>query len=481
MNNSLHTGLRQSHKLVITQFMQQTIKLLQLSTIELYEKISQELSENPVLEGEYSGPLPTAQGDDCVTDSNRNLSGEDPDFSSSDEAGSDISDASGTVTGNGKDSGRRKEYPGTAIIREETLAEHLMSQAHLMARTEKELNLFETIITSLNQNGFLNSDPGLLAGEGNPDPELERTVSAVQLLDPVGCGVSGVRESLIVQCRYFNPQDTLLICILKEHFEDFEKLNYSKIAKSLDLPEDIIAGKCGIIRNLNPYPGRQYSNGAIRYIIHDVDVKLVDNEIIISVNDDWVPAVRISKYYVNLLKKKNTEKKARDYIQDKMRSANVFIKAIAGRRNTISIIIRAIMEHQRDFLVKGPGHLKPLTCREIAEAVRMHESTVSRATCNKYVQTSWGVFDLKDFFVSQTKEGGAGPNASADKVKRLMRDIVGQENPARPCSDEEIVAILKKAGVRVARRTVAKYREMMDIPPAHKRKKINKYKTEELS
>ncbi len=472
-----HTGLKQTHKLAMTQFMQQAVKLLQLSTVELYEKISQELLENPVLEAENTGSPPMVQGDDRALDINRDSSGQGPDFSQSEEAGPDMSDSGETGSGNGKDSSSRTEYPETAMAREETLAEHLMSQARLMARTEKELNLFAVIITSLDQNGFLNSDHSLLAGEGGPDPDLERTVSAVQLLDPVGCAVSGVAESLIVQCRYFHPQDTLLTRILEEQFEDFEKLNYTKIAKSLDLPDEIVAGKCGIIRNLNPYPGRQYSSGAIRYIMHDVEVKLVNDEIIISINDDWIPAIRISKYYVNLLKKKNTEKKARDYIQDKIRSADIFIKAIAGRRNTISKIVRSIMEHQHDFLVKGPGHLKPLTCREIADAVRMHESTVSRATTGKYVQTGWGVFGLKDFFVSQTKEQGPEPNASADKVKRLVRDIVGQENPARPCSDEEIVALLKKAGVPVARRTVAKYREMMDIPPAHKRKKINKYKT----
>jgi RNA polymerase sigma-54 factor len=446
----------------------------------LYEKINQELAENPVLE---EGPRQSGDaggGIDPTSGVDQNLNGDESNFSRDDERQINFSDATDSGSINNEDKDRKKKYLEGIIAQEESLAEHLMSQARIAARAEDELDIFQTIITSLDHNGFLESGFQLPSqGGASPGEQAERILSSVQLFEPVGCAVTCVRDSLIIQCRYHHPEDPLLVRILTGYFEEFERLNYRKISRSLNLPESLIMEKSRIIHNLNPYPGRQYSHGATRYIIPDVEVTLVDGEIIVGLNDDWLPNLRINSYYIQLLKKKNIEKNSQNYIQDKIKLARMFMKNIAGRRETIMEIVRSIMERQREFLKRGPGHLKPLTHREIAEEVRMHESTVSRVTSNKYVQTSWGVYDLKRFFVSRIKAGNADRHTSSDKVMRLMRDILEREDPLNPRSDEDIVAILAKAGVKVARRTVAKYRDILHVPSSHIRKKINFIKSEE--
>ncbi len=217
------------------------------------------------------------------------------------------------------------------------------------------------------------------------------------------------------------------------------------MAKSLDVPQKEIIEKSKIIQGLDPYPGRQYSNRAIRYIVPDLDVKLVDGQIIVTINDEWVPRIRINSRYISMLRKKNIEKNLRDYIQDRVISARHLLRNIANRRNTILRVVGSIMERQREFLARGPGHLKPLTHGEVAEDVNLHESTVSRVTSGKYVQTVWGVHDLKYFFVSRLKSTGSD-EASSDEVMRLIRDIVQSEDAESPRSDEDIARIIGKAG-----------------------------------
>jgi len=272
MTISLHTGLKQSQKLVMTQSLQQAVELLQLSAVELYEKISQELIENPVLEEEDLRPVTALEGSDRASGINKNLNGDESFFSRMDGEQINLSDAGETGSVNNEDLEQKQKYFETIVTQEESLAEHLLSQARLTAKTGEEVDLYEAVITSLDHNGFLGHDFVLPANDGGKrDEEIERVLSAIQLFDPIGCAVSCVRESLIVQCRYYYPHDALLVRILTEHFEDFERLNYNKIARSLKLSESYIMGKTRAIHMLNPYPGRQYSNGITRYIIPDVE------------------------------------------------------------------------------------------------------------------------------------------------------------------------------------------------------------------
>ncbi len=478
MTISLQTGLKQSQKLVMTRSLQQAIELLQLSTVELYDRISSELVENPVLEeevGVMSAQEPTASDEE--TGVSRNLSGEQSLMTRGEEQRINYEDASDT--GYSDEDDKKRNYLENVTAQEESLTEHLLWQARLTARDERELNIYQAIITSLNENGFLEEDPAVLVKDGCSPGEVERILENIRLFDPVGCAVRDVRESLLVQCGHFYPSDGVLRSIVADCFEHFEKLDYKKMAGFLNLPVADVLEKSKIIQNLDPYPGRQYSNRTVRYIVPDIDVRLVDGEIIASLNDDWIPGLRINSYYISLLKKKNIEKKLRDYIQDKMQSARYLVKNIANRRTTILRVVDSIMRRQREFLERGPGHLHPLTHSEVARELNLHESTVSRATSNKYVQTSWGVFDLKYFFVSRLKAGGSSGETSSDEVMNLIRDVIERESAVRPYSDEEIVRILGKAGMTVARRTVAKYREILRIPPSGRRRKINKIKSEE--
>jgi RNA polymerase sigma-54 factor len=265
--------------------------------------------------------------------------------------------------------------------------------------------------------------------------------------------------------------------ILLNYFNDLEKLNYDRIAKGLNISINDIIQKTKIIQTLDPFPGRQYASKKIRYIIPDIEVKCIDDEIIINLNDDWVPKIGINTFYINLLRKKNIEKNVKEYIQEKMQSAKYLMKNISSRRDTIIKVVKSIMEQQVEFLKKGPGHLKPLIHTDISSKVGLHESTISRATSNKFVQTSWGVFELKYFFVSRIKS--SDENISSDEVMNLIKDILSGENPENPFSDEDILVKLKKSGIEVARRTISKYRGLLNIPSSNKRKKLNLIKTQE--
>jgi RNA polymerase sigma-54 factor len=464
----------------MTQSLKQAIELLQLSTIELYERISKELVENPVLEEDPSAASASVGDEsDPMAGVVRNLNGDESLLARRDEKRVNYEDASDAGYPGSEDDDKKRDYLESIIAHEESLSEHLMWQARLTACDECELNIYQTIITSLDENGFMKEDPACLLNENCVSEKIAKIIAAIQLFDPVGCAVRNVQESLAVQCRHFYPSDAALQKIIDDCFDHFEKLDYRKISRKLNLPVEEVVEKSKQIQNLDPYPGRQYSNRTIRYIIPDIDVRLVDGEIIVSLNDDWIPGLRINSYYISLLKKKNIEKKLRDYIQVKMQSARYLVRNISNRRNTILKVVERIMEHQRVFLERGPGHLKPLTHGEIAKEAGLHESTVSRVTSNKYVQTVWGVYNLKYFFVSKLKSSSGGDVASSDAVMNLIKDIIDRENAARPLADEEIVKILGKAGMKVARRTVAKYRGNLCIPPSGKRKKINKIKTEE--
>jgi RNA polymerase sigma-54 factor len=478
---SLQTGLKQTQKLGMTQSLKQAIELLQLSTIELYEKITSELVDNPVLEeesGYASSPLPgeTAPSDGAV----RDLTADETRLARSDERSLQYDDGIDHGYAAVEDADKKRDTIENYYTREESLAEHLLWQARLTAGNERELFAYEAIITSLDENGFLPDNAAEIFSACSCGPgDVEKALSVIQLFDPVGCGVTSVRESLCVQAEHYYPGDTVLARIINDCFGLLEKLDYEKISKKLAMPLPVILEKSKTIQMLDPYPGRQYSNRTIRYILPDIDVKLVDGEIIVSLNDDWVPGLRINSYYISLLKKKNIEKKLQDYIQDKMQSARYLMKNISTRRNTILRVAGSIMKRQKDFLERGPGHLKPLTHGDVAQELGIHESTVSRVTSNKYVQTSWGVFDLKYFFVSRLRSADGTEDSSSDEVMNLIRDVIVREKVSEPYSDEAIVRILGKAGVTVARRTIAKYRGILGIPPSNMRKKINKIKPEE--
>lgn len=461
----------------MTGSMKQAIELLQLTTVELYERIAAELLENPLLEEEASDASREAPSrEDLEQAVSRNLSG-DEERPLMPLPGNDDEPVSDGLHSDAHDSSRYRDTLERVIAQDESLADHLLWQARLVAANPAEFALYQQVITSLDENGFLTGDPAEI---GAADPALlARVLASIQGFDPVGCAVRDVRESLAVQARALYPEDRILGDLVERYIDELERLDYDAIARGLGIARSVVIDKGRLVQSLDPLPGRRYTRHAVRYIVPDIDVRVVDDEIIVSLEDDWLPRIRINSFYIDVLRKKSIEKNIREYIQDRLQSARSLIRNLAGRRQTILRVVRAIMEHQRPFLLRGPGHLKPLTHLDIAREIEMHESTVSRVTAGKYVQTPWGVFGLKYFFVSRLKTTLDEHDVSSEQVMSLMQDIVRQERAERPYSDGEIAAILEKSGICVARRTVAKYRGILNIPPSGTRKRIHMIKPEE--
>ena len=455
----------------MTQTLRQSIEMLQLTNLELSEMISQEFMENPLLEETES-----AQNEDYLEEKlNKNLNGEESDsiYSPGVETYDDPGDNGTNKSYNDDDKNRL--FIENAVTTKESLKEHLLWQATMTALTEKELAVYEEIVTMLDDDGFLPEN----RFESMDAVNKSAIINNIRHFDPVGCAAFSIRETLYIQACYYFPEDNLLHSMLADHFSDIEKLDYGKISKALSISESAVIEKSKILHNLNPFPGRSYSGGEARPVIPDIEVKLVDGEMIVTLNDDWIPGIKLSSYYINLLKNKNIDDEQREYLNSKLQSATALLKNISSRRNTILKVTTAIMKNQKAFLEKGPGNLKYLTHHDIADEVNVHESTVSRVSSGKYIQTPWGVFELKYFFVSRLKNASDNNHdeQSSDKVKGMIHEIISNENPDDPVSDEEVVNLLKEKGITVARRTIAKYRDILNIPASNKRKKINMIKS----
>lgn len=480
MDMSANMMLKQTGKLTMTQQLLQSIELLQLSNVELAEKIASELIENPVLEEENPEALEASNEvkQEFLATVDKELSGDDSAIQRREEIEKMYEQTWSTPYDSYNDEIKRS-YIENAVTQKETLKEHLLTQASLTAKNKAEYMLLETIITSLDDNGFLVTTPEDIAGSGSFDlNKVKDTIAIINTFDPVGCGVQTIKESLIIQAEQLYPDDDILLTILKKYFHDLEKLNYVKIASSLHISPAEVIRKSRLVHNLDPFPGIKYSSKNARYIIPDIEVKYIDGEVIVVINDEWIPKIKINSYYRNILKKKPVDNKLAEYLKNKIQSAKNLMTSISNRRTTIVKVVGAIMEHQRDFLIYGAGHLKPLIYLDIARIVGLHESTISRIANNKFVQTSWGIFELKYFFVSKLKSQNSTEHSS-DEIMNLMKEIIAMEDPANPVSDLEILNELKNKGINIARRTIAKYRTVLNISSSNIRKKLNFIKNEE--
>lgn len=465
MKTGLCLGLKQTQKLVMTQSLRQSIEILQLSNIELAEMLAKEFLDNPVLE---EVPAPVVENS-LQEDVSRTLSNDEKTYY---EGFSQI----GVRAGDDK----QRHYIENAIAVKESLTDHLLWQAKMTAPAMADYSVYEEIITSLTSEGFLN--PDLIDRINLENKKIKSIVKNIQAFDPVGCASSGIRESLLIQAHYYYPEDEILHRMIEFNFDELEKLDYTAISRNLNINLADVIEKSRLLQNLNPFPGFGFFTGKVKYLVPDLDVRIFNEEIVVTLNDDWISGVRISSYYENLLKQKKTDIEQQSYLSEKINNARSLIKNISTRRETIYNVVKSIMVYQEDFLKKGPGHLRYLTHHDVAADVGVHESTVSRVASNKAVQTQWGVFELKYFFVSKLKSQSneEKEEQSSDRAKSLMQLIIGSENPEKPYSDEDIAAHMKESGIVVARRTVAKYRESLNIPSSNKRKKINMIKQQEI-
>lgn len=472
--------LKLTQQLVMTPQLQQAIKLLQLSRLELVETVREEMESNPILEEEAFELVETDRGageekQSKTDESEKKLdevevkedTPEDFDWESYIE---EYSVGSPAVVENEY----VKELPPleNRLVRKPSLTSHLLWQLRLSNFTKEEEEIGAVIIGNLDGYGYLKASLEEVSQMTGADVEKVRNVlSRVQNLDPVGVAASDLKECLLIQARNLTPPNKLVIEILENHLEDLENKNYYAISKAQKCPPEEIQKAVNIITNMDPRPGLIYNEDETQYISPDIYVYKVDNEFVVVLNEDGLPKLKISSFYKDALKKDgHVSDFTKDYIQDKLRSASWLIKSIHQRQRTIYKVAKSIVKFQREFFERGVTHLKPMVLRDVAEDVNMHESTISRVTTNKYMHTPQGIFELK-FFFNSSINSIVGNSVASESVKEFIRRIVQSENQEKPYSDKAIVNLLREKNIEIARRTVAKYREMMGILPSSKRKK----------
>ena len=475
-------SLRQTQRLVMTPMLQQAIHLLQLSTVELQELLQKELQENPLLE---EAPPDDAPGPDGDGEGQGETAVETPRIEASSqvttpepgEAAPDLPfDISEVIFGPPEERSlvQQEEHEETRfenfVGNTTSLADHLDEQLRLSVVEPDIRAAAEEIIGNLDDDGYLRATIDEIAEKrGLPPPVVERALGLVQAFDPIGVAARNLRECLLIQLRdpgRAEAANPLAIEILDQHFEALQRCKYPEIARALKVDQERVIEAVQEIAMLEPKPGRRFAPVETRYVVPDVLVKKVGDDYAIILNEDGMPRLRINAYYRSVIGQGD---EARRYVEDRLRSAVWLIKSIQQRQKTLYKVTHSIVQFQREFLDKGLPHLRPLSLRDVAEDIRMHESTVSRVTTSKFVETPQGVLPLKFFFHSGIAKT-QGDEVSSVSVKKMIEDLVAKEELAKPLSDQDITRALRQEGLTIARRTVAKYREELGILPSHQRR-----------
>jgi RNA polymerase sigma-54 factor len=495
-------------RMIMTPMLQQAMKILQLSTLELKEWVEKEMMENPVLEEDQEeapaeaaedktlSPAPPADASQETNAAEAEMLEKLRQRSPSDvvehlregdhfdvEAwalmgqGDDFESGSGSYGGaeNSDAEQEKRDYVEASITRIQTLAESLEWQLLLVAGDEESKSIGKMLIGNLDDNGYLTDTlENISTAQGIPQAKLEKALEIIQSFEPAGVGARNLRECLLLQLENkVGETAQKAYRVVHDFFDDLEKRHYPALAKALGCAEEDLRPILDFIATLEPKPGRAFQTEETKYIIPDVSVRKIEGEYVVVLNDEPLPKLRISAYYRKLLRDKSAlgGKETKKFLETKIQSALWLIKNIEQRRKTIFRVTEAIFRIQREFLESGLVGLKPLTLKQVADMIGMHESTVSRVTTHKYVQTSRGLFELKYFFTSGL-ESSDGMDISSLTVKEKIKGLVAQEPPRKPYSDQKIMQILTVDGLSIARRTIAKYREELRIPPASQRRKL---------
>ena len=481
----LRQQLKLSQQLVMTPQLQQAIKLLQLSRMELVELVQQELEENPVLEeGAEVETVEGAESDEAAIEEpgreEPTVDNQVDEIKGEEEGLGDIDwqtylesySLGGTVASSYEEDEDRPSFENL-LTRTRTLTDHLMWQMTLTRFTENEQRLAAEIIGNIDDDGYLQVSVEDLALETGAAPDdIETLLGKIHEFDPPGVGSRSLQECLLVQLRHLGLEGTLADRILSEQLEALEKRNYPLIAKTLGVPIDDVYTAAKFISSLDPRPGSPFGQEDVHYIAPDIFVHKVGSEYVVVLNDEGLPNLKINSFYRNALSGSTAvDKETGEYIQEKMRGAVWLIKSIHQRQRTIYRVATSIIKFQRQFLDLGIEHLKPLVLRDVATDIDMHESTISRVTTNKYMQTPRGLFELKYFFNSGISTT-SGDSVASESVKMKIKEIISGENPKKPYSDQKIVVLLHDDGIDIARRTVTKYREMLGVGSSTERKRL---------
>jgi RNA polymerase sigma-54 factor len=466
---------QQRLQMVLAPQLRQSLEFLQVPILELRTLVAQELQENPTLEDQ---PVEAVQlevepgGKDDEPEENKEL-----DFKEEFEVLARLDDEwreyfqqNQSYTSYSRDDEARRQFFLDSLCQTESLQEHLMNQLMLSGLGGHRKQIGELLVGSMNDDGYITVDlDDLAVSTGFVLPEIEEMLGIIQEFDPIGVGARDLRECLLLQLNRLGKNDTLAAKVVRDHLSALGARKFGDIARMLKVPVEDIHEVSRLISTLEPKPGRIFTSDATSYVLPEVVVQKHNGEYTVILNDDQVPRLRISRHYRRLMEEPSTSPEVKNYIREKVRAGAFLIKSIDQRQQTISRIAHAIVNVQREFLDHGLSHLRPLTMAEIADELGIHETTVSRAIANKYMQTPQGVFEMKYFFTPGFKTAD-GQNISNKTIKDAILQLVQNEDPASPLSDQAMVTALKEKGIKVARRTIAKYRDELKILPSHLRK-----------
>lgn len=473
-------NFKQEMRLVPTPMLQQAIKLLQLSRLELAQVVHQEMVENPILEEilEEEEELEQKQEnpEDPSLDSIGQIQEDPPSEKESDpleyEQDWDNYIQDNLSQGSSADNYTEKPSIEATYKKEPTLADHLMWQLNLSVDEDLDKFIGSSIIGNIQNDGYFIAELEEIAEISQASEEdVLRVLNIIQTFEPTGVGARTLKECLLNQAKALPERLTLVEKLIENHLERLNERYYQKIASELKVTVDEIITAVDTIKTFDPKPGLQFSSEGIDYVIPDLVVVKTEEGYDVVLNDDGLPNVKISPYYNHLLKN-TTEPKTKDYLKKKHQAAEFLIKSIDKRRETIYKVGKSIVKLQGEFLDHGLSHLKPMVLKDVARDIEMHESTVSRITTNKYIDTPQGIFELKFFFHSGIKSFIGNNDMSSVRVKNMIQEIIKSEDPLKPLTDDEMVEALVKRNAKIARRTVTKYRKELNILPASKRKKI---------
>lgn len=476
-NQFLSQTQQQRLSQVLAPQLRQSLHLLQVPILELQSVIQEELQTNPTLEEHLTAEDPLAPS---LEEENSPKTGEEsPDeafeqefqlLAHLDDEWRDYAQMDHFNIPYTRDDAARREFFMNSISQSESLQEHLLRQLTLGDLDEEEVKIGELLIGNINDDGYFTSSTEELArSTGSEKENVEEILSVIQEFSPIGVGSRDLRECLLLQLKRLGQSDSPAAAIIQDHLERLAAKKLPDIARAMKIPVEEVQSIAHFIATLEPKPGRMFSAETPTYVLPEVIVQKVGDDYIVIVNNDQIPHLHISRHYRSLMENPETSTETKKYIREKIQSSKFLINSIHQRQQTIYRIATEIVRVQRAFLDHGITHLAPLIMSEIAKVLGVHETTVSRAIANKYMQTPRGVFEMKYFFTPGFKTD-AGANISNMTIKDTIEQMIREEDSGHPLSDQDIVGLLKEKGISVARRTIAKYRDQLNIQPSHLRK-----------
>jgi len=479
MEMKLNANLKMSQKLVMTPMLQQAIKLLPLARLELALQVRQEIMDNPVLEEileeedpqedqeapDKSEPAEPKESFDVPQEKETEHTLENPDMDWDTYFQDNID------RGSSAESYTERPSIEATYKKEPSLHDHLLWQLNLSLNNDREKFIGTCIIGNIQNDGYLCADISDICEISQAEEgEVSDVLKIIQGFEPTGVGARSLKECLMIQARADENCTPLVLKLIDNYLDRLEERYLLKVSAELKIRIEAIIEAVKKISVFNPKPGQTISSEQIDYVVPDIFVIKTEKGYDVTLNDDGIPKIRISPYYKNLLKT-SAKGETKDYLEDKHRSALWLIKSIDQRRQTIYKVGKSIVKLQEEFLDQGLSHLKPMVLKDVAKDIEMHESTVSRITTNKYIDTPQGVFELKFFFHSGIKSY-MGSSMSSIRVKNIIKEVVAEEDEKKPFTDDEMVQVLMRKNAKIARRTITKYRKELNIPPASKRKRI---------